>query len=105
MPELPEVEVVRRGLAAHVLGRTIEDVVRLGRVRAVSASAIRLDDGEIPLEPGTLVIDCSARGLSPSPPVPIFAGDAVRLQQVRHNSPTFNAALIAFLSEVTDRRA
>ena len=26
MPELPEVEVVRRGLAAHVLGRTIEDV-------------------------------------------------------------------------------
>lgn len=26
MPELPEVEVVRRGLAAHVLGRTVEDV-------------------------------------------------------------------------------
>ncbi|MGB7983105.1 MAG: bifunctional DNA-formamidopyrimidine glycosylase/DNA-(apurinic or apyrimidinic site) lyase [Candidatus Nanopelagicales bacterium] len=26
MPELPEVEVVRRGLAAHVLGRTIEGV-------------------------------------------------------------------------------
>jgi formamidopyrimidine-DNA glycosylase len=26
MPELPEVEVVRRGLEAHVLGRTVEDV-------------------------------------------------------------------------------
>lgn len=26
MPELPEVEVVRRGLAAHVLGRTVEAV-------------------------------------------------------------------------------
>ncbi|EAQ6027834.1 hypothetical protein AC007_26755, partial [Salmonella enterica] len=24
MPELPEVEVVRRGLADHVVGRTIE---------------------------------------------------------------------------------
>ena len=29
MPELPEVEVVRRGLAAHVLGRTIERVTVL----------------------------------------------------------------------------
>ena len=82
--------------------RTIEDVVRLGRVRAVSASRIRLDDGEIPLEPGTLVIDCSARGLSPAPPVPVFAGDTIRLQQVRHNSPTFNAALIAFVEAHRD---
>ncbi len=30
MPELPEVEVVRRGLAGHVVGRTIEQVVLSG---------------------------------------------------------------------------
>lgn len=30
MPELPEVEVVRRGLAEHVAGRTISDVALLG---------------------------------------------------------------------------
>lgn len=34
MPELPEVEVVRRGLADHVLGRTIAEVM-VGHPRAV----------------------------------------------------------------------
>src|SRR4029077_13803033 len=34
MPELPEVEVVRRGLQAHVVGRTIT-AVRVHRPRAV----------------------------------------------------------------------
>src|SRR6476659_5901765 len=34
MPELPEVEVVRRGLAAHVTGRTIS-AVRVHHPRAV----------------------------------------------------------------------
>jgi formamidopyrimidine-DNA glycosylase len=34
MPELPEVETVKRGLAAHVLGRTVEhSVVRQARLR------------------------------------------------------------------------
>jgi formamidopyrimidine-DNA glycosylase len=35
MPELPEVEVVRRGLAAHVVGRTVE------RVRVLHPRAVR----------------------------------------------------------------
>lgn len=39
MPELPEVETVRAGLAAHVLGRTVESV-ELRR-----ASAVRRHDG------------------------------------------------------------
>ena len=30
MPELPEVEVVRRGLEEHVVGRTVADVVFSG---------------------------------------------------------------------------
>lgn len=34
MPELPEVETVRRGLAAHVVGRTVERV-EVGRERTV----------------------------------------------------------------------
>jgi formamidopyrimidine-DNA glycosylase len=34
MPELPEVEVVRRGLAAHVAGRTV-NAVRVHHPRAV----------------------------------------------------------------------
>ncbi|MDT5315748.1 MAG: formamidopyrimidine-DNA glycosylase [Mycobacterium sp.] len=38
MPELPEVEVVRRGLAAHVVGRTIT-AVRVNHPRAVRRHA------------------------------------------------------------------
>ena len=34
MPELPEVETVRRGLESHVVGRTIESV-QIGRERSV----------------------------------------------------------------------
>lgn len=82
--------------------RGIEDVVRLGHVRAVGPSHIRLDDGEIPIEPDTLLVDCSARGLAPSPAAPIFDGDTIRLQQVRHNSPTFNAALLGFIEAHRD---
>ena len=42
MPELPEVEVVRRGLAEHVSGRTVSDV------DVLHARAVRRQDG--PLE-------------------------------------------------------
>jgi formamidopyrimidine-DNA glycosylase len=45
MPELPEVETVRRGLAAHVVGRTITDV-EVGRLRSVRrTSAQQVIDG------------------------------------------------------------
>ena len=42
MPELPEVEVVRRGLAAHVIGRPIErvDVYHERAVRRHVAGAV-----------------------------------------------------------------
>jgi formamidopyrimidine-DNA glycosylase len=42
VPELPEVETVRRGLEAHVVGRTIErvEVGRLRTVRRTSAAAL-----------------------------------------------------------------
>ena len=42
MPELPEVETVRRGLAEHVVGRRIErvEVGRLRTVRRTSREAL-----------------------------------------------------------------
>lgn len=44
-----------------------------------------------------LLIDCSAYGIAATPAVPIFSDHLITLQQIRHGSPTFNAALIAFL--------
>lgn len=80
----------------------IDNVVRLGRVRAVDPTRVLLDDGDITTGVDELIIDCSARGLAPSPPVPVFDDDTIRLQQLRHNSPTFNAALIAFIEAHRD---
>lgn len=44
----------------------------------------------------------SALGLRDAPPTPIFQPDRIVLQQVRQNSPCFNAALIAFVEAHRD---
>ncbi len=75
--------------------RRIDGIVRLGHVRAVEPAWIVLEQGSIPIEPGTLVVDCSASGIPPRPQVPIWAGDRITLQMVRTCAPTFSAALIA----------
>ncbi len=75
--------------------RTIEHVVRKGRVKHVGANRIVLDDGEILTDNAQLHVDCTAAGLRVSPARPIFDSDRITLQQVRICQPTFNAALVA----------
>jgi hypothetical protein len=77
--------------------RQIDDVVRLGRLLRVEGDRIVLERGEAATGSQVLHVDCTARGLSDAPPQPIFQSDRIVLQQVRHNSPTFNAALIGFI--------
>jgi hypothetical protein len=85
--------------------RQIEDVVRLGRVRRIEADRIVLDEGETDTGPDVLHVDCTARGLNSAPPTPIFQDGRIVLQQIRQNSPTFNAALIAFVEAHRDEDA
>ncbi len=82
--------------------RQIKDVVRLGRVRRIEADRIVLDRGEASTGPETLHVDCTALGLTVAPPTPIFEPERVVLQQVRHLSPCFNAALLAFVEAHRD---
>jgi hypothetical protein len=77
--------------------RQIEDVVRLGRVRRIEADRIVLDGGEVETGPQVLHVDCTALGLRDAPPMPIFQDGRIVLQQIRHLSPCFNAALIGFV--------
>ena len=77
--------------------RQIEDVVRLGRVVRVEADRIVLERGETATSTEVLHVDCTALGLRDAPATPIFAPGRIVLQQVRHLSPCFNAALIAFV--------
>lgn len=77
--------------------RRITNVVRKGRVQAISADAITLDDGIEPALPGALYIDCTASAVEPRAAVPIFQGDRIVPQLVRVPQPCFSAALIAFV--------
>jgi hypothetical protein len=77
--------------------RQIEHVVRLGRVRRIEGDRIILEHGEAQTGPEVLHVDCTAVGISNAPATPVFEEDRVVLQQVRHLSPCFNAALLGFV--------
>ena len=77
--------------------RQIEDVVGLGHVRRIESDRIVLEQGETRTGPEDLHVDCTALGLRNAPATPIFQPGRIVLQQVRHNTPTFNAALVGFV--------
>jgi NAD(P)-binding Rossmann-like domain len=82
--------------------RQIEDVVRLGRVRRIDADRIVLAQGEVATGPDVLHVDCTALGLRDAPATPMFQPGRIVLQQVRLNSPCFNAALAGFVEAHRD---
>jgi hypothetical protein len=82
--------------------RQIEDVIRLGRVRRIETDRIVLERGETEIDSETLHVDCTALGLNNAPATPIFQPGRIVLQQVRHLSPCFNAALVGFVEARRD---
>ena len=82
--------------------RQIEDVVRLGRVRRIEADRIVLEQGQVETGPDVLHVDCTALGLRDAPATPMFQPGRIVLQQVRQNSPCFNAALVGFVEAHRD---
>jgi hypothetical protein len=84
--------------------RTIEDVVRMGRVQRLSGGKIELDAGTIDTSEDTLFVDCSANGLAKLAPQPLFSQSLITLQSVFMCQQTFSAALIAHLEllDMTD---
>lgn len=77
--------------------RRVTQVVRKGRVQAIAAHRILLDQGEEPAVPDTLHIDCTASAVEPRATQPIFQGDLIVPQLVRVPQPCFSAALIAYV--------
>jgi hypothetical protein len=82
--------------------RRIEDIVRLGHLRAIEPTRIVLDKGVLAADPDTLYVDCSACALTPPPGIPVFDGDRVNLLMVRWCQPLFSAAVIAFVESHFD---
>ncbi len=91
--------VNRRELAAL---RTVENVVRMGRVQRIETSKIILDGGELETTGDALFVDCTADGLAKRPAKPVFQGDSITLQSVFMCQQVFSAALIAYV-ETLDR--
>lgn len=77
--------------------RRIDQVVRLGRVRALQAREMLLEHGRVAVPPDTLFIDCSASAVREKAPVPVFQGRLVVPQLLRAPLPTFSAALTAWV--------
>ena len=77
--------------------RTIEHVVRSGRVRRVSAGRLELEQRTAAVPPGGLFVDCTAHGLQSPPPRPIFEPGRVTPQGIREGSPSFNAAFVGYV--------
>jgi NAD(P)-binding Rossmann-like domain len=82
--------------------RSIENVVRLGRVTHIGPDEITLAGGSIPTDLGQVHVDCSAPGLRTEPGRPVFADGQITLQQVRACQPVFSAALAGYLEAARD---
>lgn len=82
--------------------RTVERVIRRGHIRRVTRREIVMDDGSVPLAPGSLVVHCAASGLQYPPLVPIWSPDAIRLQTIRAGFPCFCAALAGYVEATRD---
>lgn len=93
--------VVSQGELAEL--RRIKDIVRLGRVLAIEATRLILEQGTLAADADTLYVDCSAGAIQHPPKVPVFDGDRINLLMVRTCQPLFSAALIAYVeSHVKD---
>ena len=77
--------------------RSIENVIRLGRVARIGPDHIELAGGSIPADPGEVHVDCSAAGLRTKPARPVFSDNLITLQQIRSCQPVFSAALTGYV--------
>ena len=74
--------------------RTIERVVPRRRVLHIGMNRIVTDDGDLTAEPDRVFVDCSAPGLPPTIPCPVFDGRRITLQQVTIGIVPWGAATI-----------
>ncbi len=82
--------------------RSIDRVVRLGRVRRLASDRMVLEGGEVAVEPGVLFVDCTAAGLARPATRPMFEPGRIKVQGMREGSPSFNASLLGYLESTRD---
>lgn len=85
--------------------RGIHDVVRMGRVTAIDADGMQLEQGRVAVEAGALYIDCTASAVHFRGPFPVFQGRKIVVQLLRAPLISFSAALTAYVEAHYDDEA
>jgi cation diffusion facilitator CzcD-associated flavoprotein CzcO len=75
--------------------RSLERVVRLGKVRRIGSDRVELDGGEVPSQPGEVHVDCTAYGVRQEPLRPVFEPGRVNLEYVTIGFTPYGAATLA----------
>jgi hypothetical protein len=83
-------------------GRQIENVVRLGRVRRIDTREVELDEGTVPSSPGDVYVDCTALGVRPVVPRPLFEDGRVTLEYVTVGVIPWSASCVGYVEATRD---
>ena len=85
--------------------RLIRRVLRMGRVQAITPDGMRLDQGSVGVDAGTLFVDCTASAVHFKPSGPVFQGGRIVVQMLRAPLVAFSAALTAYVETHHDDEA
>ena len=81
---------------------SITNVVRGARVRRLATDRVRTDTGDLPSNAGEVFVDCTAAGVPPAAPRPVFAGDRITVQYTTIGFAPWSAATIGLVEGVGD---
>lgn len=82
--------------------RSIENVVRAGRVQRLRADGMELADGYIPAPVDQIYVDCTATGQRTIEPRPVFEPGHITLQNVTPGFACWSAAILAVVEALND---
>ena len=77
--------------------RSVERVVRGCKVQRVGTRTITTDQGEVATDPGEVHVDCTAAGVRPTVPRPVFEDGRITMQLVTIGIVPWSAATIGFV--------
>ena len=75
--------------------RSVEDVARLGKARALEPDRVVLEGGDLPSRPRELYVDCTARGVAFTDRRPVFDHERITLGYVTIGITPWSAATVA----------
>ncbi len=75
--------------------RALEHVVRGRKVRRIATDRLMLDDGDLPVRPGEVHVDCTAHGVPFAEARPTFTPDRISLGYVTLGIVPWSAATVA----------